>query len=73
MTVKELKKKIIEYCYWYYVKNQPKVSDYKFDMLFKELALRELYEDGGATPDSPTEMIYGDREDTYPEYLRNQE
>ena len=70
MAIQKLKVKIIKYCYWYYVKCHPLISDYQFDKLFKELERREKEE--GATPDSPTQMIYGDRESTYPEYLRNQ-
>ena len=70
MTIQELKKKIIEYCYWYYVKCHPLIPDYQFDMLFNELIQRES--EGEATFDSPTQMIYGDRVDSYPEYLRNQ-
>ena len=64
VSLKKLREKIIYYCYWYYVKGQPKITDYEYDMLFKELQKREEIE--GVTSDSPTQIIYGDRWQQYP-------
>ena len=71
--LEELKRKIIRYCYWYYVKAEPLISDYKFDMLFKyvESLERLVYHEAKDIPfDSPTQMIYGDGESQYPEWAK---
>ena len=66
--IEQLKRDLIRYCYWYYVKAKPLISDYDFDMLFKEL---QKLEDNNTIPDSPTQMIYGDLESQYPDWAKN--
>ena len=58
----ELKRILIKYCYWYYVKAEPMITDFEYDRLFRELQRMEGDE---IIPDSPTQMIYGDRRKTY--------
>lgn len=65
------KRWLIRCCYWYYVKSQPLISDYAFDMAFKELEKREQSV-GVIDLKSPTQMIYGDLEDQYPEWAKEQ-
>lgn len=68
MTEIELLKRIlIKYCYWYYVKANPLVSDYTYDMLFKKL---QGLEKDNAASNSPTQMIYGDLESQYPDWAK---
>lgn len=64
----ELKRYLIKCCYWYYVKCNPLISDYKFDMKFKELQALESGVD--ADKDSPTQIVWGDREDQYPDWVK---
>ena len=66
MSQKELKRLLIRYCYWYYVKNQPLVSDRQYDELFKKLQKMETEYD----PNSPTQRIYGDQNSQYPEWAK---
>lgn len=67
MTASDLKLFLIQCCYWYYVKANPIISDRRFDALLKRL---ERDEAGAGDPDSPTQMIYGDRESQYPEWAK---
>ena len=60
MEIDELRRKLIQACYWYYVKAKPFMSDYKYDMAFKELEKREETE--GTVDWSPTQRIYGSSE-----------
>lgn len=62
----ELARKAIKASYWYYVKSNPILRDYDYDMLFKEL--EKLESVGLANPKSPTQKIYGDTEKLYPEW-----
>ncbi len=64
----EIKQQLIRACYWYYVKAEPIISDYDYDILFKELERIEEFD--GAESDSPTQMIYGDREQQYPNWAK---
>lgn len=70
--IKKLRRKLIKCCYWYYVKSEPLISDYAFDMLFKELETLEKISDCVfyPTPYSPTQMIYGDLESQYPAWAK---
>jgi len=57
--IEELRKKIRYHNYRYYVLNQPKISDYKFDSLMKDLEkLEEKYPEM-KDPNSPTQRIGG--------------
>lgn len=70
-TVKPMKQRclqnfLIRCCYWYYVKAKPLISDRVFDEELKRL--QKMEEQYGADPDSPTQKIWGDREEQYPEW-----
>lgn len=67
MTTIELKKYLIKCCYWYYVKCDPLISDYEYDIKFKEL---QALEGDNPTADSPTQIIYGDSESQYPNWAK---
>jgi NAD-dependent DNA ligase len=51
------------------VKAQPIITDYEFDMEFKRLQKMEE-ESGQAEKDSPTQMIWGDGESQYPDWVK---
>jgi len=70
--IEKLRRKLIKCCYWYYVKSEPLISDYTFDMLFKELEELEKIPDCVfyPTPYSPTQMIYGDLDSQYPTWAK---
>ncbi|MFN3550189.1 MAG: NAD-dependent DNA ligase LigA [Endomicrobiia bacterium] len=60
LRIEELRKKIKHYDYLYYVLNQPEISDYEYDKLYKELKeLEEKYPEF-ITPDSPTQRVSGE-------------
>lgn len=79
-NVHDIRANLIICCYWYYVKADPLVPDYAYDMLFKKLEEleREGLEQKKAErdfeyiipPGSPTQMIYGDSEEQYPEWAK---
>lgn len=54
---KELKKKIQEYDYAYYVLNKPVISDAEYDRLYKEYENLEKMFPELRTPDSPTQRV----------------
>ena len=63
-----LKNLLIRCCYFYYVKGEPIVSDHEYDKEFKRLqALEEIY---GSDKDSPTQIIWGDVEEQYPNWVK---
>jgi DNA ligase (NAD+) len=55
--VNYLKDEINKHNYNYYVLDNPTISDYEYDMLFKELKELELKFPELKTPDSPTERV----------------
>ena len=57
--VEELKKKIQQYDYEYYVLAQPSIDDFTYDMLMKELEAIEAAHPELITPDSPTQRVSG--------------
>jgi len=58
--IEQLKKEINDHNYYYYVLNSPRISDFQFDILLKELAdLEEKYPDL-RTDDSPTMRVGSD-------------
>jgi hypothetical protein len=65
-----LKNFLIRCCYYYYVKADPIISDREFDGELKRLQRLEE-ETGVACPDSPTQMIWGDRDEQYPEWCKD--
>jgi DNA ligase (NAD+) len=57
--IEQLRKEIREHDYLYYVLNQPKISDRKYDELFAELKALENENPEFVTPDSPTQRVSG--------------
>ena len=69
-----LKNFLIRCCYHYYVLSAPIISDHEFDMEFKRLEkleqeLENIYKQK-PDKDSPTQMIWGDRGDQYPDWVK---
>jgi DNA ligase (NAD+) len=57
VRLKELKHKILQYNYEYYIEDRPSVSDAEYDLLYRELqALEEKYLHL-VTQDSPTQVV----------------
>lgn len=57
--IEKLRKEIELYSYCYYVEDNPKVEDYEYDTLFKELQKLEGEHPELITPDSPTQRVGG--------------
>ncbi|MED0676936.1 NAD-dependent DNA ligase LigA [Aneurinibacillus thermoaerophilus] len=57
--VKELRKIIEQHNYYYYVKDNPQISDYEYDQLMQELIHIETEFPELLTPDSPTQRVGG--------------
>lgn len=57
--IKKLRKEIELYSYYYYVEDNPKVEDYEYDALFRELQKLENEYPELITPDSPTQRVGG--------------
>ena len=57
MDLEELKNKINSLAYQYYALDSPKVSDSKYDNLFKELLVMESEHSSLVTPDSPSQRV----------------
>ncbi len=57
--IKKLRKEIELYSYYYYVEDNPKVEDYEYDALFRELQKLENEHPELITPDSPTQRVGG--------------
>ncbi len=55
--IEELRKKISEHDYRYYVLAEPSISDREYDSLMKELEKLEKENPGLITPDSPTQRV----------------
>jgi len=53
----ELRKILHEHNHFYYVKNDPKISDYEFDLILNELENLELEYPEFDDPNSPTKTI----------------
>lgn len=57
--IEKLRKEIELYSYCYYVEDNPKVEDYEYDALFKELQKLESEHPELITQDSPTQRVGG--------------
>jgi len=57
--IEQLREKIREHDYLYYVLNQPKISDRQYDKLFTELKQLEVANPRLITVDSPTQRVSG--------------
>lgn len=55
--IEQLKKKINEHNYRYYILDDPKISDARFDLLFRELQTLEKQYPELVTEDSPTQRV----------------
>jgi len=55
--IEQLRKKIREHDYLYYVLNQPKITDRQYDRLFAELKKLEAANPQFVTADSPTQRV----------------
>ncbi|MBS0011586.1 MAG: NAD-dependent DNA ligase LigA [Bacteroidales bacterium] len=58
--IEQLKKEINDHNYNYYVLNKPLISDFQYDLLFKELVDLEKKFPDLATPDSPARRVGSD-------------
>jgi len=67
---KRFRRFLVRASYWYYVKNAPRLSDQEFDQHFKELREMEASGNVDISPESPTQMIYGDQESQYPDWAK---
>ena len=56
----ELRKLLKRYSYEYYTLDRPSVSDYEYDMLFRELQDLEAKHPELFDPDSPTQRVGGE-------------
>ena len=59
MDIKELREKLNHYSYMYYVKDDPEITDYEYDMLMRELLKMEEESGEPIPPDSPTRRVGG--------------
>ena len=57
--IEQLRRKIREHDYLYYVLSQPKIGDRQYDALFAELKVLEQANPPLITPDSPTQRVSG--------------
>ncbi len=57
--VQKLREQLNDYNYFYYVCDDPKISDAEFDHLFRELQALEKQHPELITPDSPTQRVGG--------------
>lgn len=69
-----LKQFLIRCCYQYYVKSISKISDPLYDGLFRDLENRESRrlqkENIEPDSDSPTQIIWGDSDNQYPDWAK---
>lgn len=61
----ELRKELRHHSYMYYVMDAPEISDYEFDMLYRELLNLEAEYPQFVTPDSPTQRVGGKASDDF--------
>ena len=57
--IKNLRDEINRHSYNYYVNDNPTISDYEYDTLFKRLQAIEAEHPELITPDSPTQRVGG--------------
>ncbi len=66
--IEHLKQEIIENSKLYYEKDSPKISDYEYDMMFRELCELEDEYPEFITPDTPTHRVGGRALDKFEKY-----
>lgn len=64
--LEELRRLVIYHEYRYYILNDPVISDYEYDQLFKQLELIEEEHPELVTPDSPTQRVSVDLTAEFP-------
>lgn len=67
----EIKKQLAELSYQYYTLDAPTVSDYEYDMLYRELETLEKQYPQWVTPDSPTQRIGSKISGTFAKYTHD--
>jgi DNA ligase (NAD+) len=65
--IEELRKEIRHHDRKYYVDDDPEISDYEYDQLFKELESLEEQFPEFITPDSPTQRVSGEPVSEFPQ------
>ena len=63
--IKELTNRLNQYSYEYYVLDAPTIDDYDFDMQMRELQVLEQQHPDLIQPDSPTQRVGGERDNTF--------
>ena len=63
--IKELTNRLNQYSYEYYVLDAPTIDDYDFDMQMRELQVLEQQYPDLIQPDSPTQRVGGERDNTF--------
>ncbi len=61
-----LRRILVYHEYRYYIQNDPVVSDYEYDQLYKQLEALEMAHPGLVTPDSPTQRVSADLVSDFP-------
>ena len=64
--IEKLREDIRKHDYLYYVKSEPVIPDYEYDMLMKELIALEKNHPEYLTPDSPTQRVGGEPTEEFP-------
>jgi len=62
----QLRNLIVYHEYRYYIQNDPVISDYEYDQLYKMLEAIEKEHPGLVTPDSPTQRVSADLTSDFP-------
>jgi DNA ligase (NAD+) len=70
--IDNLRNELRRHDYLYYTLAKPEISDYKYDMLFKELEKMERDYPNLLTPDSPTQCVGGKSAKIYEESLKDE-
>jgi len=66
--IQKLRREIREHEYHYFVEDDPRISDYEFDQLVRELRRLEEAHPDLVTPDSPTRRVGGQATGGFPEH-----
>ena len=61
-----LRRILVYHEYRYYIQNDPVVSDYEYDQLYKQLEALEMAHPELVTPDSPTQRVSADLTSDFP-------
>jgi DNA ligase (NAD+) len=65
-ALQELRDMVVFHEWKYYIQNDPVLSDYEFDQLYKRLEEAERKHPEWVTPDSPTQRVSADLTDDFP-------